>query len=518
MIRSRYSTPLLVVIAFVIPVCSHAALSPSSASLRAVNFSLYSTRQPANDMLLSDLRGRPVSVEALKGQVVILNFWRIDCPPCRIEKPILERIHRKYAGRGLTILAVNLTDSSDRVAQYVYDGGYSFTFAVDPHNRLSLRKHTLPSGVATSFVINPDSEAIYEIKGVPTTYLIDREGNLVGHSVGLTNWERGPLRELLESLVGPRTISASNPKRFTPRAVIEAEGARVVPTSNSVSEPSPNMAAGPAKEPKSRAGALLAQHPLPMAGDLPPKSPVVVAPSTPAPPAALPEENRPARTSASNPEPLRSSGSAIRRPAQPPAAAYSPQVGSPTRAARPRYGTSSLRPTVPRTRGPQPPSVRQPAQSGAGFRTRGRQALPELPRALPYSRDRSQEKSSELGSPLTPDKNGYVTARIPERSRSPQRTGSGFQSGVPESGTLPPAMRSDRTLPQAQPAPAANPIGNFILESFSGYSSPSALPPQPIRVQPPAQQAQPQQQPPQYQAPSLFGRITNALSRINPFQ
>ncbi len=215
---------LLPFVAIVVALC---ALGPGASraalpgSLHQENFNLYPVPCPANDMSLRDLGGRAVSLSALRNKVVILNFWKIDCPPCSQEKPILERIYRKYAAKGLAIVAVNLVDRRDRQVSYVRKGKYSFTFACDPDHGFSVRSHTLASGVATSFVVNHRAEAIYEVPGVPTTYLIDRKGRVVGNSVGMVNWEKGPLASLLESLLDEPPVSvasARNPRPFEGQA------------------------------------------------------------------------------------------------------------------------------------------------------------------------------------------------------------------------------------------------------------------------------------------------------------
>lgn len=177
--------------------------------LKYYNFNLYPIPCRANNMILRDLKGREISLAGLRGKVVILNFWKVDCHPCSMEKPILERIYRKNAPRGLEIVAVNLVDSRDRILNYVQRGGYSFTFAFDPTQRFSIRQQALRSGVPATFVVNSNSEAIYEVPGVPTTYLINRQGEVVGNAIGLTNWEEQPLTNLLESLLGRTPVIAA---------------------------------------------------------------------------------------------------------------------------------------------------------------------------------------------------------------------------------------------------------------------------------------------------------------------
>ncbi len=174
------------------------------------NFNLYSAPFPAGNMILQDLKGRSINLASLRGKVVILNFWKIDCAPCSAEKPILERIYRKFGPRGLEVIAVNLFDSPEKLRSFLQDSGLTFTIAFDSTNQLSLKQHKLGAGLPTTFVVNANSEAIYEIPGVPTTYVLNKKGEVIGSSVGLVNWEEEPIVTLLEMLLGPQTSTVAN--------------------------------------------------------------------------------------------------------------------------------------------------------------------------------------------------------------------------------------------------------------------------------------------------------------------
>jgi hypothetical protein len=117
---------------------------------------------------------------------------------------------------GLEIVAVNLVTARPD-PPYVQQGGCTVLLsASDPSNRFSVRQQALRSGTPATFVVNCDSEAIYEMPGVPTTYVINRQGQVVGNAVGLVNWEQGPLTDLLESLLGPTpTVVAQNPPAYS---------------------------------------------------------------------------------------------------------------------------------------------------------------------------------------------------------------------------------------------------------------------------------------------------------------
>ena len=517
MLRSFY--PILLLIPFLIGIPAHcrALTAPSAETLQEVNFNLYSARRPANDMPLTDMAGRTISLDSLKGKVVILNFWRIDCRPCAAEKPLLEKLYRSYGKRGLEIVAVNLSDSPDRIKDYVDHGGYSFTFAHDPHNRLSLRRHQLPSGMATSFVVNADAEAIYEITGVPTSYLIDRDGRLVGHSIGLTHWERGALRALLESLLGPRTLSARKPQFYTPRAVIQT---RARPQEPQPAEPLDGWQGGASETPAQAGKVILAQHPLPLEGGAPPKSPAVMPESPPAPP-VVPQPSPPASRSTVAPKPRPTTP----RTAAPRARGQLPARNiqrSPTGRQAPgqAYRPAAPRSTLPPPRASQRTPVARSAPPTRSYQTPGRNQLPELPKALPYSPGRGGTESNRTKQPVNLDKNGYVTARVPVPSRSFPTRSRPSRSSRAEVDTLTPAMGTNGTLPPAEALRPSSPIEGFIMESFARDShGPRPSVQQPLRVRPRMPQAPPPQPPNrQYQDPSLVGRIRDTFSRFNPFQ
>ena len=456
MLRYQPVVILLLLVIHLFPGADSAASLPDQ--LRNHNFNLYSAPCPANDMTLQDLRGREITLAAQRGKVVILNFWKIDCPPCSVEKPILERIYRKYAGRGLEIVAVNLVDSQDRILPYVQQGGYSFTFAFDPSNRFSVRQQALRSGTPATFVVNSNSEAIYEMPGVPTTYVINRQGQVVGNAVGLINWEKGPLTDLLESLLGPTpTVAAQNPTAYSGtghqgwdqasslQTPIPTRGqaqrllqvAQAQPAPSSTSQDAPVLPFG---------GLLGSQQPVTSNPPVsrPPASPSSVqAPTMPQayePPAAVVRPQK-------KPEPARTVKPVERnpKPYNPAAAGVS---GPPARSATTGATSSKKSPTVV---SPAVPSAPQPFASTAPSTAQPAASMPYLPPARPYT------PSGSPGAPtnVVPDDSGTVTARIPSNPPGPgfDRFGT---AGRPPSTSLPPA----------QPLGTKNPIDGFILDSF----------------------------------------------------
>jgi len=135
----------------------------------------------APDFSLQTPEGWTVTLSAFRGQVVLLNFWATWCPPCREEMPSIQRLHRKLADQGLVVLAVDVDESHRLVAKFMKDFGLSFPALLDAGSEVSSR---------------------YGVRGLPTTWLVDRRGRLVGGAVGPRNWA-GPaaqavIRPLLE--------------------------------------------------------------------------------------------------------------------------------------------------------------------------------------------------------------------------------------------------------------------------------------------------------------------------------
>ena len=111
----------------------------------------------APDFTLQDISGKKVRLADLKGRVVMLEFWATWCPPCRAEIPAVERLHREYGDKGLTVLAITLDEGGwDEVKAFIAESKISYT----------VLKGT------------EDVSAEYKIRLIPATFLIDKEGNI----------------------------------------------------------------------------------------------------------------------------------------------------------------------------------------------------------------------------------------------------------------------------------------------------------------------------------------------------
>lgn len=137
---------------------------------------------PARDFTLKDLDGKTYRLADLRGKVVLLNFWASWCPPCRRELPSMERLWLKLKDRDFLVLAVNVAEDDDTV--------FAFTGQLD--NPLT-------------FPILLDSDAAvlnaWPVKGLPTSFVIDRQGRVVFRAVGGREFDHPVLVEAILQLL-----------------------------------------------------------------------------------------------------------------------------------------------------------------------------------------------------------------------------------------------------------------------------------------------------------------------------
>lgn len=135
----------------------------------------------APDFTLPTLSGESIRLADLRGKVLLLNFWATLCVPCRTEMPTIEALYQRYKDRGLEVLAVNLDVlSTAGVEAFVKEVGVTFRVVLDP------------SGATAR---------AYRVLGLPTSYLIDRAGNLVAREVGERDWKDGVSQMAVEGLL-----------------------------------------------------------------------------------------------------------------------------------------------------------------------------------------------------------------------------------------------------------------------------------------------------------------------------
>lgn len=132
----------------------------------------------APDFTLRTVEGDIVKLSDYRGQVVLFNTWATWCPPCRAEMPDLEAYYREHRDDGFVVLAVNSQESASTVAKFVETQGFTFPVLLDPDGKVMSR---------------------YAVRGLPTSFVIDRDGMVRGVWSGQLSPAR--LREMVDSLL-----------------------------------------------------------------------------------------------------------------------------------------------------------------------------------------------------------------------------------------------------------------------------------------------------------------------------
>ena len=142
---------------------------------------------PAPGFSLSGLDGRAHALADYAGRVVIVNFWASWCPPCRAEMPSLNRASAALQGKGVTMLAINAGEDRAAVAAFVGDHPIAFPVLLDSDGEAGTR---------------------WAVKGLPTTFVIDRAGRIVYRVIGDREWDDPGLLEQILNLTAPPAAPA----------------------------------------------------------------------------------------------------------------------------------------------------------------------------------------------------------------------------------------------------------------------------------------------------------------------
>lgn len=148
------------------PLCSFVTKSLGISLKSGPTSSSISEVRTASSWKLKDVQGNEISSDDFKGKVMIIDFWATWCPPCRAEIPGFVELQKKYKEKGLVVIGISLDQQGPEVVQ-------SF---------MKEYKINYPVVMATEKV----SEDFGGIESIPTTFIIDRKGNIVSKHVGLT--------------------------------------------------------------------------------------------------------------------------------------------------------------------------------------------------------------------------------------------------------------------------------------------------------------------------------------------
>ncbi len=120
------------------------------------------------DFTLKDIHGHKHTLSDYRGKYVFLNFWATWCPPCRDEMPSMQKVYDTWNKKDYVMLAVNINENRAKVKRFAQENGYTFPILIDNDGKIASR---------------------YGIRGIPATFFIDKQGNVVKKIVGSRHWD-----------------------------------------------------------------------------------------------------------------------------------------------------------------------------------------------------------------------------------------------------------------------------------------------------------------------------------------
>lgn len=134
--------------------------------------------------------GRTVSLDSLRGKVVLLNFWASWCQECRPEMPMFEQLHREFGAQGLSVMGINSREGTQAIREYAKELRLTFPLVLDPKGEIN---------------------AAYGVVGLPATFLIGRDGRAVARAVGPREWAGAPGKAIIKALLSEALSPKATP-------------------------------------------------------------------------------------------------------------------------------------------------------------------------------------------------------------------------------------------------------------------------------------------------------------------
>jgi thiol-disulfide isomerase/thioredoxin len=136
--------------------------------------------EAATDFTLKTLGGKNLKLSEMTGNVVLINFWASWCGPCREEMPLLNALHNKYEPLGFSVWGVNVEENSANAEGFLNNFPVDFPILLDNTNKVSTQ---------------------YRVIAMPTTVVIDRDGNMRFLHQGYKPGDEEKYRQIVKKLV-----------------------------------------------------------------------------------------------------------------------------------------------------------------------------------------------------------------------------------------------------------------------------------------------------------------------------
>ncbi len=137
--------------------------------------------QKSPEFSLKDMDGKKIAMKHFRGKVILLNFWATWCTPCREEMSSLEWLQNHFEGKDFIFLAISVDYGGVKAVQeFMNKHQYNFLVLLDPHHQVY---------------------DLFKVQGIPTTFLIDKRGVILGKAIGPRDWRSEMVVNLLNQFI-----------------------------------------------------------------------------------------------------------------------------------------------------------------------------------------------------------------------------------------------------------------------------------------------------------------------------
>ena len=168
------------------------ASETKSGSEKAFSFTTLEAPKPLPELEFVNGKASEMTLDAFKGQTILLNIWATWCVPCREEMPALDRLQAKLGGPDFQVVALSIDRDGLPAVQAFY-------------KELGLQ--------SLGIYVDQSSRAAYELGavGIPTTLLVDPEGRETGRTIGLAEWDGEEVAQFLTQYLARQAVAGDGP-------------------------------------------------------------------------------------------------------------------------------------------------------------------------------------------------------------------------------------------------------------------------------------------------------------------
>jgi thiol-disulfide isomerase/thioredoxin len=146
------------------------SISQTNEDVPLNNIAINETPQPISSVIFEDFSGKKINLKDYKGKLIIVNFWATWCKPCKEEMPSLDKLYQSKDFKNLKVFAVNLEQPNKLKTKFFFD-------------ELSIQKLEIYFDKNLNFIKE------FNLRGVPTTILINKKGEEFARIIGSVDFQ-----------------------------------------------------------------------------------------------------------------------------------------------------------------------------------------------------------------------------------------------------------------------------------------------------------------------------------------